>query len=166
MTRFPKRYEYRDDNVPGWIYVLEAEGYHGIYPGCILRRVKIGLSRDVDQRLDTLHSNQPCCDYKLIKVIYVESMSDVETRLHQIFKNSNVKLKKSREYFDLYPWQMVYLHWLMSQHEVKVWTFADIPKRAIAGGLIALVGLGMLIGQSIKEPQVQPSVKTTEQLDN
>ncbi len=31
-------------------------------------------------------------------------------KLHQVFKNSNVKLKKSREFFDLYLWQMAYLY--------------------------------------------------------
>lgn len=29
--------QYRDDHVPGWVYLLEAEGYHGILPGVYLR---------------------------------------------------------------------------------------------------------------------------------
>jgi hypothetical protein len=91
-------------------------------------------------------------------------MATVETKLHQVFKKSNVKLKKSREFFGLLPWQMAQVHWLMSQHETKVWTYADIPKRAIAGGLIALVGLGVMIGHVARPdtPQVQPATARQE----
>ncbi|NEQ19574.1 MAG: GIY-YIG nuclease family protein [Microcoleus sp. SIO2G3] len=152
----------RDDNQPGFIYLILAEGYHGWLPGCILKRVKIGLSRNPEARLDTFHSNQPPCNLRILRTIYVEDMAEVEQRLHQIFKNSNVKLKKSREFFDLLPWQMAYLHWLMSQHEVKVWSYADIPKRAIAGGLVALLGVGLLIGYGIREnatPQLRQGIE-------
>jgi hypothetical protein len=135
---------------PGFIYLILAEGYHGWIPGCVLKRVKIGLSRNPEVRLDTFHSNQPPCNLRILRTIYVENMAEVEAKLHQVFKNSNVKLKKSREFFDLLPWQMAYLHWLMSQHEVKVWTFADIPKRALAGGLVALLGVGLFIGYSMR----------------
>jgi hypothetical protein len=151
MTHYNQNYwQERDDHQPGFIYVIEAVGVHGIIPGCVLRRVKIGLSRNPEARLETFHSNQPPVDMKIMRTIYVEDMAAVEQQLHQVFKNSNVKLKKSREFFDLYPWQIAYLHWLMSQHEVKVWSYADIPKRAIAGGLVALLGVGLLIGYSMR----------------
>ena len=153
----------RDDNQPGFIYLILAEGYHGWLPGCVLKRVKIGLSRDPEARLETFHSNQPPCNLRILRTIYVEDMAEVEGKLHQIFKNSNVKLKKSREFFDLMPWQMVQVHWLMTQHETKVWSYADIPKRALAGGLIALLGVGVMIGHIARPdtPQVQ-SVPVTQ----
>lgn len=147
---------------PGYIYVIEAVGVHGWIPGCVLRRIKIGLSRNPEARLETFHSNQPPVDMKIIRTIYVENMSETETYLHQVFKNSNVKLKKSREFFDLMPWQMAYLHWLMTQHETKVWSYADIPKRALVGGLIALLGVGVMIGHVVRPdtPQAQPATAT------
>lgn len=165
MTHYNQNYwQERNDHQPGFIYVIEAEGVHGIIPGYLLRRIKIGLSRNPEARLETFHSNQPPVDMKILRTIYVEDMAEVEARLHQVFKNSNVKLKKSREFFDLYPWQMAYLHWLMSQHEVKVWSYADIPKRAIAGGLLALLGLGVMIGHVMRPdtPQIQPMTTRQE----
>lgn len=163
MTQYNQNYWVeRDDNQPGYIYVIEAVSVHGIIPGCVLRRVKIGLSRNPEARLETFHSNQPPVDMKILRTIYVENMAETETYLHQVFKNSNVKLKKSREFFDLMPWQMAYLHWLMSQHEVKVWSYADIPKRAIVGGLMALLGVGLLIGYGIREnttPQLRQEIE-------
>lgn len=56
--------QYRDDHVPGWVYLLEAEGYHGLLPGVYLHHCKIGLTRSVENRLDTLHSSQPLCNCK------------------------------------------------------------------------------------------------------
>ncbi len=147
----------RDDNQPGFIYLILAEGYHGWVPGCVLKRVKIGLSRNPEGRLETFHSNQPPCNLRILRTIYVEDMATVETKLHQVFKNSNVKLKKSREFFDLLPWQMAQVHWLMSQHETKVWSYADIPKRAVVGGLIALLGVGVMIGHLAKSDAPQPT---------
>ncbi|WP_257236801.1 hypothetical protein [Nostoc sp. 'Peltigera malacea cyanobiont' DB3992] len=39
-------YQPKNDHEPGFIYLMEAEGYHGLIPGCYLRRCKIGLSRN------------------------------------------------------------------------------------------------------------------------
>ena len=77
----------RDDNQPGFIYLILAEGYHGWIPGCVLKRVKIGLSRNPEARLETFHSNQPPCNLRILRTIYVEDMATVEAKLHQIFKN-------------------------------------------------------------------------------
>lgn len=163
MPHFNKNYWAEDRNQePSYIYLIEAVGYHGWLPGCVLKRVKIGLSRNPQARLDTFHSNQPPCDLKIIKTIYVENMSEVETTLHHQFKRRNVKLTKSREYFDLYPHQYAMVLWAFSRYESHRVTFEDIPKRAIVGGLIVLMGLGMLIGQGIKEDTPQP-MTTTEQ---
>ncbi|WP_169157619.1 hypothetical protein [Brasilonema bromeliae] len=45
----------------------------------------------------------------------------------------------------------------MTQYETRIWSFADIPKWAIADGLVALLGVGLLIRNGIREnatPQV------------
>ena len=52
-------YQPKNDHEPGFIYLMEAEGYHGFIPGAWLRRCKIGLSRNPEARLDKFHRNQP-----------------------------------------------------------------------------------------------------------
>jgi hypothetical protein len=157
-------WQQRDDHIQGYIYLLKAKGFHGWIPGAVLGRYKIGLSRDVDRRLETLHSNQPPTDLEVVKVISVEDMASVEAELHQVFKSQNVKLLKSREYFDLNPMQVQQCIWLMNRYEIKR-SHTQLPVKAIAGGLIALLGVGMLIGQSFQpEPtnttnQIEKSVK-------
>ncbi|MBW4607583.1 MAG: GIY-YIG nuclease family protein [Hassallia sp. WJT32-NPBG1] len=153
-------YQQRDDNVQGYIYLLKAKGFHGWIPGAVLGRYKIGLSRDVDRRLDTLHGNQPPTDLEVVKVIVVEDMASVEAELHRVFKSQNVKLLKSREYFDLNPLQVQYCLWLMRRYEARRWSSSEIPLKPIAASLIALLGVGILIGQSFQpEPTNQTIIE-------
>ena len=150
-------YQYRNDHVPGWIYLLEAEGFHGYLPGVYLRRCKIGLTRSVESRLDSLHSSQPCCDYRIVRAIYVQDMATVESLLHKRFKHCNVKLIKSREWFDILPHQYGILLWMFSRYDSK--RNSSISPRVIAGGLVALLGLGLLIGYGIRatpQPRLEP----------
>jgi len=147
-------WQQRNDSVAGYIYLLKAKDFHGWIPGCYLSRVKIGLSRDVDRRLEALHSNQPPTDLEVVKVIAVKDMASVEAELHRVFKSQNVKLLKSREYFDLNPMQVQRCIWLMNQADIKR-TRNPISMKAVAGGLIALLGVGMLIGHSFENPASQ-----------
>lgn len=153
-------YQQRDDNVPGIVYLLKAKHFHGIIPGCYLTRVKIGLTRNLEARLDTLHSAQPCTDLEEIHSVEVEKMADVEGMLHEVFENYNVNLIKSQEWFDLTPLQIRRCIRLMNQAKIKERRsqVREIPFHAIAGGLIALLGVGMLIGQSF-QPQSTPQIK-------
>ena len=73
-----------------------------------------GVSRNPEARLDQLHSAQPCCDIEIIHTVAVEDMADVEAELHSVFRNSNVKLVKSREWFNLNPLQVQQCIWRMS----------------------------------------------------
>jgi hypothetical protein len=115
----------------------------------------------VDRRLDALHSNQPPTDLEIVKVIAVEDMASVEAELHSVFKSQNVKLLKSREYFDLNPLQVQHCLWLMRRYEAKRWSSSEIPVKAITGGLIALLGVGMLIGQSF-QPEPTKTINQTK----
>ena len=154
-------WQQRNDNVPGKIYLMKAIGYGGIIPGCLINRYKIGLSRNPETRLDQLLSAQPCCDIEIIHTVDVADMAEVESELHIIFKNSNVKLLKSREWFNLNPLQVQRCIWLMNQADIKRAQNA-ISVKAIAGGLIALLGVGMLIGQSFQpEPQATKAINQT-----
>ncbi|MFB2772549.1 hypothetical protein ACE1AT_25195 [Pelatocladus sp. BLCC-F211] len=65
----------RNDNIPGWVYLIEAENVTGIIPGRLVRRCKIGLSRNPQMRLDALHSSQPPCNYAILRTIYKEVKS-------------------------------------------------------------------------------------------
>jgi hypothetical protein len=160
MSRFPQRREYRDDHVPGYVYLIEAINVTGIIPGKLVRRCKIGLSRSPELRLQNFIDNQPPCNFRIIKAIYVEDMATVESALQAKFKHCNIKLEKSREWFDLNPWQYQMALWAFSRYETHRISFEDIPVRLIAGGLVALLGVGMLIGQSF-QPE---ATKATNQI--
>ncbi|WP_414588996.1 GIY-YIG nuclease family protein [Scytonema sp. PCC 10023] len=163
MSRFPKRYEYRDDHVPGYVYLIEAINVTGIIPGKLIRRCKIGLSRNPQLRLQNFIDNQPPCDFQIIKAIYVQDMAEVEDTLHHQFKNCNIKLEKSREWFDLNPWQYTRVIWAFNRYESHRFSFSDLPKQAILGGLITLLGVGILIGHTMRPtPQAQPFVDTEQ----
>ncbi len=69
----------RNDNVIGWCYLIEAQNVTGIVPGKFIRRCKIGLSRNPQARLEALTTNQPPCEYKILRNIYVENMALVES---------------------------------------------------------------------------------------
>lgn len=158
-------WQQRDDNVPGTVYLLKAKGFHGIFPGLYLSRVKIGLTRNLEARLDTLHSAQPCTDLEVVHSVYVEDMESVETSLHKTFKKSNVKLIKSREWFNLNPIQVQYCIWLMERAKMnnRQKTSYPISTKTIAGGLLVLLGVGVLLGQSFKpEPQAAKSINPVE----
>ncbi len=157
MSRFSQRREYRDDHVPGYVYLFEAINVTGIIPGKLVRRCKIGLSRNPGLRLQNFIDNQPPCNFQIIKTIHVSDMASVEDALHARFKHCNIKLEKSREWFDLNLWQYQMVLWAFSRYESQRVSFSDLPKRAIVGALIGLLGLGMLIGHGMRsdDPQVQ-----------
>lgn len=162
MSRFPHRREYRNDHVPGYLYLIEAIGVTGIIPGKLVRRCKIGLSRNPELRLQNFIDNQPPCNFRIIKAIYVSDMASVEDVLHAQFKHCNIKLEKSREWFDLNVWQYAMVLWAFSRHESRSISFENIPVRLVAGGLVALLGLGLLIGYGIREnaaPQTQQRIE-------
>lgn len=109
-------YQPRNDHEPGYIYLFQAKGYHGIIPGVLLKRCKIGLSRNPEQRVRQIASfegSQPPCDIEILMTVYVQDMATVEKKLQRKFDKSNVKLKKSREWFDLWLWQIVIVKLLM-----------------------------------------------------
>jgi hypothetical protein len=86
-------------------------------------------------------------------------MATVEDHLHAKFKHCNIKLEKSREWFDLNLWQYQMVLWAFSRYESRRISFEDIPVRLVAAGLLVLLGTGMLIGQGMRShsPEVQPT---------
>ena len=147
-------FQQRDDSVPGYIYLMKAMGYGGILPGILIGRYKIGLSRNPETRLNQLLSAQPCCNIEIIHTVAVANMAEVEGELHKIFKHSNVKLLKSREWFNLNPLQVKQCVWLMNRHDINRHK-SPISMKAITASLIALLGVGILIGQSFESPTHQ-----------
>ncbi|MDJ0800015.1 MAG: GIY-YIG nuclease family protein [Calothrix sp. MO_167.B12] len=84
----------RDGNVPGYIYIMEAQGYNGIIPGLFIKRIKIGLSRNPNAREWQLNGQQAPCNINLIKSIYVYSMEEAENYLHKEFRSCHVQLRR------------------------------------------------------------------------
>ncbi|MEA5554393.1 GIY-YIG nuclease family protein [Anabaena cylindrica UHCC 0172] len=153
----PIRYTQKNDHKPGYIYLMEAVGYHGILPGCYLRRCKIGLSKNPQLRLQNFHENQPPCDIKLLKTVYVEDMADLETKLHQRFKRRNVKLLKSKEWFDLYPidfWLLnIELHNYQKSKKLNFYPF----------GILIVVILALISLSNFTKPRQTPTIKPRQQ---
>ncbi|MBE8988067.1 GIY-YIG nuclease family protein [Nostoc sp. LEGE 12450] len=135
---------------------MEAEGYHGLIPGCYLRRCKIGLSRNPEARLDSFHRNQPPCNVKILKTIYVEDMADVEGELHQQFSQCNVELIKSQEWFDFNPVQFLMVNWEFEKRSLHVFSISDLPIKLIIFSMIGLVGVGTVAGRLTSQSPMQP----------
>ena len=112
------KYQVRNSHVPGNVYAFVAPEIHGWVPGFFLTRVKIGLTgKHPEERRQQIISNQPAHDLKILKIIKVSDMAAVETALHRRFKHRRVKLEKSREWFDLYPWELQSLKYYMERYE-------------------------------------------------
>jgi Meiotically up-regulated gene 113 len=151
----------RNDHEPGYIYLIEAIGFHGLMSP--LKRCKIGLSRNPEARRETFIKSQLPCDVKIIKSIFVEDMRKVEEKLHQQFKFCNVELERSREWFDLNYLQYLRARLAFITNEVHVFSFSELPLKAIASGagLIFVVGV-ILGGVGVKvTSDYLPSIQTT-----
>lgn len=142
---YQKQWVERDDSIPGYIYLLKAEGFHGVVPGCMLSRVKIGLTRNLQNRIDQLEGGQAPCNYKVVKSIYVQNMAEVEGLLHQQFKHRNVKLNRSREFFDLNPWEMLMVCWAMNRHDRAINISIPLSSRPGFAKMLVVSGLGLLL---------------------
>jgi hypothetical protein len=116
------------------------------------------LSRNPHLRLQNFHDNQPPCDIKILRTIYVEDMEAVETELHRQFKGCRVKLIKSREWFDLYPWQFAMVHWVMSRYDSRS-SSSNLPVKLILACLFVLAGVGVMLGQQVNQHAQQPVVE-------
>ena len=73
-----RKYIPRNDNVPGFCYLIEAKNSDGLY--------KIGLTRNPDRRIEQLNSSQSPYHLDYVKLIEVDDMASVESSLHQQFK--------------------------------------------------------------------------------
>ena len=160
---YQRQWVERNDNVQGWVYLMEAEGYHGMIPGCFLRRCKIGLSRNPQKRLDDFHSNQPPCNVKIIRTIFVEDMAAVEAELHQQFKHCSVTLHRSREWFDFYPLQFWQVRQAFNRYEKPRFNLtANPPSRLVVASAIGLLGSGLLIHSAMSQPEPIKPVPTAQ----
>lgn len=148
---YQKQWTQRDDSVPGYVYLLKCEGFHGVVPGCLLSRVKIGLTRNLQNRIDQLEGGQSPCNYKVVKSIYVSDMAEVEGLLHQQFKHCNVKLHRSREFFDLNPLEMIKVQWLMSRYDRAINVTIPLTSHPSFAKLLVLSGLGILLFTALSD---------------
>lgn len=150
----------RNDHEPGYIYLIEAIGFHGF--GSPLKRCKIGLSRNPAARRQNFVDSQFPCDVKIIKSIFVEDMLEAENRLHNQFNFCNVELEKSQEWFDFSPWH--YLRALAAFHmnEVHVFSFSELPFKSIGISLFSVLTIGILLG--ITGIKIANNSQCTEQL--
>lgn len=130
--------EQRDNHSPGYVYLIEAIGFGGIIPGKFLRRCKIGLSRDPDARLYRFKTSQFPCDVRIVVTIYTEDMAATEDDLHELFEHNHVKIEKSREWFDLPPWQYYRCLWAFKSRELLLFTISELPITKVMKGILAI----------------------------
>ena len=136
---------------------MEAEGYHGLIPGCYLRRCKIGLSRNPQLRLENFHANQPPCNIKILKTVYVQDMAEVEAQLHKQFNKNQIKnLAKSREWFDLTPVELIRVNLAFAKHDIHVFTFDELPIKLILFCFLGLLGVGLIGGRITSQVGTPP----------
>ncbi|MGJ5676890.1 MAG: hypothetical protein ACR9NN_25360 [Nostochopsis sp.] len=81
-----------------------------------------------------------------------QNMKSVETEIHQQFKKCRVKLEKSREYFDLNPWQFLMVNMAFNRHASGA-SISKVPISIILGVLLGLTGVGVIVGQVTQPPQ-------------
>ena len=142
---------------------MEAEGYHGLIPGCFLRRVKIGLSRNPQKRLDDFHSNQPPCNVRIVRTIFVEDMATVEGELHEQFKHCSVTLHRSREWFDFNPLQFWQVQQAFNHYEKPHFSLAvNLPSRLLVASTIGLLGAGLLLHSASSSLTPVKAIPTTQ----
>lgn len=159
-------YQKRDNHVSGNIYVFVAPEIHGWIPGFFVTRVKIGLTRKhPEERRQQIISNQPAHDIKIIKTIQVSDMATVETALHRRFKHRRVKLEKSREWFDLYPWELASLKWYLERYEKSKSLSPNFPVIKILVSLVLVFGFVCFIpaGMGFIQDLIQESSENIEQ---
>ncbi|MFN6570638.1 GIY-YIG nuclease family protein [Dendronalium sp. ChiSLP03b] len=149
----------RSPHQPGYCYLIEAVGFHGLIPGCYVRRCKIGLTQDINRRLAKLSLNQPPCNYRVILLIQVEDMAEVENLLHNRFNHCRVKLEKSREYFDLNPIDYTYCLWLFRRMSgVSMWKYINF--RNVVATALMVAGIATLAVPVIQK-QLQPKAESS-----
>lgn len=160
---FNSEYQPRNNHEPGYIYLMKAEGYHGIF-AFYRHRCKIGLSRNPQRRLETFQANQPPCNIRIVTTIYVRDMADVEAQLHETFKNCQVKdLVKSKEWFDFNPWQLMIARFIFAKNDIYVFTFDELPIKLILLCLLLIFGVGLIVGRLTAPHQL---IQQQEQINN
>lgn len=128
----------RNDHSPGYCYLIEAVGFHGLIPGFYLKRYKIGLSRDPEARLDNFERSQFPCEVRIVEQIFTEDMAETESELHKLFEDCNVNLKRSSEWFDLNTAQYWRCLWAFKSRELIAFSISEIPITKVIKSLLAI----------------------------
>lgn len=117
-----------------------------------------------EERRQQIISNQPAHDIKIIKTIQVSDMATVETSLHRRFKHRRVKLEKSREWFDLYPWELASLKWYLERYEKSKSLSPSFPVTKILISLVLVFGFALFVpaGMGLIQDFIEESKENVE----
>ncbi len=91
-------------------------------------------------------------------------MAEVEKKLHQQFKHCNVKLNRSREFFDLNPLEMMKVNWAFSRHDQAMNATIPLSSRPSFAKFLILSGLGLLLYTAISGQFQQPQSQSTHEV--
>lgn len=126
------------DEGGGFVYLVEAKGFYGIFSFLIKRR-KIGLSNNPERRLKELNSEQAPCPIVGIRYIEVKDNSLTEKDLHAKFARN----RKHGEWFDFWFWELPLVDLAYERRAEGSW----LNKLSITSLTLAIMGV-MAIGFS------------------
>ncbi len=145
----PKTYIQKPDYISkdegeGYVYLVEAVGFHGILSRCV-KRCKIGKSNNPYRRLNELNSEQAPCPIEGLRFIQVENNSKIEADLHHKFRRN----RKHNEWFDFWIWEMPFVDMAFERRAPgTVLNRMSITSLALAG--TAIVAIAFSVALSIK----------------
>lgn len=166
FSEYVSRYGYEGVNTSmgaGYVYLMRAEGFHGILAG-VIGRYKIGKSNNPQRRHVELNGQQAPCPISCLRYIEVDDMHAVETSLHKRFKAN----RRHGEYFDFWRWELPVLHlaynrFANSNRTNKRALPLTRGKNAIA--VIVFLFLAAFIAAAIATPQAQEPPPTIRTID-
>lgn len=96
--------------------------------------------------------------------ILSNEMVSVETALHRRFKHRRVKLEKSREWFDLYPWELASLKYYMKCYGKSKSASPNVPLNKILISLVLIFCFALFIpaGMGFIQEFIQESSENIE----
>ncbi|KYC34756.1 hypothetical protein WA1_49400 [Scytonema hofmannii PCC 7110] len=136
----PKKYALH----PGYIYLLKAEGFHGIFSKWI-GRYKIGLTTNPQKRLADLNRQQAPCPIVLVRTVPVANMLAAEQWLHDRF----TVRRRHGEWFDFWNHELRSVHSaydrLQRENKPKFSLLKTLTILTAIGVAVAVLALALLL---------------------
>ena len=145
------------DEGGGFVYLVEAKGFYGIFSFLIKRR-KIGLSNNPERRLKELNSEQAPCPIVGIRYIEVKDNNITEKELHAKFARN----RKHGEWFDFWIWELPLVDLAYERRAEGTW-LNKISITSLTLAVMGIMAIGFSFSLALKVALDQPVRYQTEQ---